>query len=123
MSYHVIDPDDLEQWDDRPIDVRSISAAAGLSYQDAPLGLRRYEAAPGEQLPLAYHYHDEQVEAFYVIEGHLHVETPETEYVVAEGSVFVVHPGNPHRAFNPGDATEPVAVLAIGAPKIGRAHV
>lgn len=118
MAYHVVDPDDLDQWDDRPADVRSISAAADLDHQDAKLGMRVYEAAPGQQLPSTYHYHEEQVEAFYVVSGDLSVETPQGEFAVAAGEVFVAHPGNPHRAYNPDDAAEPVRVLAIGAPTV-----
>ncbi len=122
MGYHLIDPDELDQWDDRPVDVRSISVAAGLDYRDAPLGLRIYEAEPGEQLPLRYHYHDEQVEAFYVLSGDLHVETPDEEVVVGTDRAFVVEPGNPHRAHNPSDAEGNVRVLAIGAPTADDAH-
>lgn len=122
MGYHVIDPETLEQWDDRDCDVRSISAAAGLDYQDAPLGLRRYVATPGQQLALDYHYHDEQVEAFVVLDGRLHSETPEGELVVEPGETLVVEPGSPHRAFNPTDADAPVTVLAIGAPTVDDAH-
>jgi mannose-6-phosphate isomerase-like protein (cupin superfamily) len=122
MGYHVVDTDELDQWDDRDVDVRSISAAVGLDYQDAPLGLRVYEAEPGQQLPLAYHYHDEQVEAFYVLEGRLHVETPEGEFVVGTDEAFVVDPGSPHRAHNPADAEGSVRVLAVGAPTVDDAH-
>jgi mannose-6-phosphate isomerase-like protein (cupin superfamily) len=122
MSYHLVDPADLDQWDDRPVDVRSISAAAGLDYQDATLGLRVYEAAPGEQLPLKYHYHDEQVEAFYVLDGTLHVETPEQEFVVGSDQVLVIEPDSPQRAYNPEQATASVRVLAIGAPSVDDAH-
>ena len=118
MGYHHIDPDDLEQWDDRPADVRSISAAAGLDYQDSKLGMRVYGADPGQQLPLGYHYHDEQVEAFYVLEGTLHVETPEGEFEVGADEAFVVEPGSPQRAFNPDDATGRVRVIAVGAPPV-----
>lgn len=116
MGYHHVDPAELEQWDDRPADVRSISAAAGLDYQDSKLGMRVYEADPGEQLPLTYHSHEVQVEAFYVLSGELHVETPEGEFVVGADEAFVVHPGNPHRAYNPSDAAAPVRALAVGAP-------
>jgi len=122
MGYHVVDPDALDQWDDRDVDVRSINAAAGLDYEDAPLGLRTYEAAPGQQLPLVYHYHDEQVEAFYVLEGELHVETPDGEFVVGADEAFVVEPGSPHRAHNPADAGESVRVLAVGGPSVDDAH-
>ena len=112
MAYHVIDPSTLDEYDDRPASVRSLSDAAGLEV----LGLRVYRAAPGQQLPLAYHVHEEQEEAFYVLEGELHVETPEETYVVPEGRAFVVGPGNPHRAHNPEDADADVEVLAMGAP-------
>ena len=123
MGYHLIDPAELEQLDDRPADVRSLSEAAGLTTRDDKLGLRIYEADPGEMVPLAYHYHDDQVEAFYVLSGELHVETPEQEYVVPANQALVVEPGSPHRAFNPDDAAGPVKVLAIGAPSVDDAHV
>jgi mannose-6-phosphate isomerase-like protein (cupin superfamily) len=122
MGYHHIDPADLEQWDDRPVDVRSISTAAGLDYQDSPLGLRVYEADPGEQFGLSYHFHDEQVEVFYVLDGRLHVETPDEEFVVERDQAFVVEPGNPQRAYNPADADEPVRALAMGAPSVDDAQ-
>jgi mannose-6-phosphate isomerase-like protein (cupin superfamily) len=122
MGYHVVDPAALEQLDDRDADVRSISGAVGLDYDGAAVGLRVYEAAPGQQLPLAYHYHDEQVEAFYVLEGRLHVETPEGEFVVERDEVFVAEPGNPHRAHNPTDAEGSVRVLALGAPSVDDGH-
>ena len=122
MASHLVDPDDLQQWDDRPVDVRSISAAVGLDYQDSKLGMRVYEAEPGEQLPLSYHYHDEQVEAFYVLAGTLHVETPAGHRVVEAEQVLVVEPGSPQRAYNPDDAEGSVRVLAIGAPSADDAH-
>ncbi|WP_255148818.1 cupin domain-containing protein [Halorarius halobius] len=122
MGYHLVDPDDLGQWDDRPTDVRSLSVAAGYDYQDSPLGLRVYELAPGEQSGLRYHYHDEQVEVFYILDGRLHVETPEEEYVVETDHALFVDPGSPQRAYNPDDADAPVRVLAIGAPSVDDAH-
>jgi mannose-6-phosphate isomerase-like protein (cupin superfamily) len=122
MGYHLVDPHDLEQWDDRPTDVRSLSAAAGYDYQDSKLGVRVYELAPGEQSGLAYHLHDEQVELFFVLAGTLHVETPEQEYVVETEQALFVDPGSPQRAFNPDDAEAPVRVLAVGAPSVDDAH-
>lgn len=123
MGYHHIDPADLDQWDDRPADVRSISAAAGLDYQDSKLGMRVYEAEPGQQLPLGYHSHDEQVEAFYVLEGTLHVETPEGVFEVGADEAFVVEPGSPQRAFNPDEADGAVRVIAVGAPTVDDGHM
>ncbi|MFB6309998.1 MAG: cupin domain-containing protein [Salinirussus sp.] len=123
MGYHLVDPAELEQWDDRPADVRSISAAAGLEYQDSKLGMRVYEAEPGQQLPLGYHYHDEQVEAFYVLDGTLHVETPDREYIVETDQALVIEPGSPQRAYNPSDASASVRVLAVGAPTVADGHM
>jgi len=114
MGYHVVDPSDAEPLSDRPVDARSISDAAGLEN----VGLRLYRADPGEQLPLAYHRHERQEEAFYVVEGVLHVETPERDYAVEAGEVFAAEPASPHRAHNPDDADEPVRVLAVGAPAV-----
>lgn len=122
MGYHLVDPDDLDQWDDRETDVRSLSAAAGYDYQDAKLGLRLYELSPGEQPGLTYHSHDEQVEAFYVLEGRLHVETPDGEIVVEADQALFVDPGSPQRAFNPDDAGAITRVLAIGAPSVDDAQ-
>lgn len=122
MGYHLIDPDELDQWDDRPTDVRSLSVAAGYDYQDSKLGLRVYTLAPGEQPGLRYHYHDEQVEVFYVLEGTLHVETPDEEFVVEADQALFVDPGSPQRAFNPASADTATRILAIGAPSVDDAH-
>lgn len=122
MGYRLLDPEELNQWDDRPTDVRSLSAAAGYDYQDSKLGVRIYELAPGEQSGLRYHYHDEQVEAFYVIEGTLHIETPEEEFIVESGQAFFVDPGSPQRGFNPEEADASVRVLAVGAPSVDDAN-
>lgn len=118
MAYHIVDPTELDPMPDRDATARSISEHAGLE----TLGLRLYHADPGEQIPLAYHYHDEQEEAFYTLKGELHVETPDGELVVPAGQLFVVNPGNPHRAYNPADATGSVEVLAVGAPSVDDVH-
>ena len=112
MEYSVVDPDDLERIDDRPCDLRRLSEAAGMDN----VAINRFDAEPGEMLPLAYHVHDTQEEAFVVLSGTLHVETPEGERVVPEGAMFAAQPGSPHRAYNPEDADERVSVIAIGAP-------
>ncbi len=114
MAYTVVDPDDLEYADDRPCDLRRLSDAAGMEN----VAINRFDAEPGEQLPLAYHYHETQEEAFVVLSGTLHVETPDGEFTVSEGSLFAVEPEAPQRAYNPADADEPVSVVAIGAPPV-----
>jgi len=118
VSYHVIDPDDLEPTPDRPCDRRPVGEAAGLEN----VALNVYSPEPGEMVPLAYHYHDEQEEAFVVLEGALHVETPEREYVVEAGETFVAEPASPHRAYVPEDAATAARVVAVGAPAVDDAH-
>jgi len=112
MGYTVVETDAVDRAPDRPCELRRIGDAAGLD----SVALNWYAADPGEQIPLAYHYHDEQEEAFYVLAGTLHVETPDRTHEVPEGGLFAVEPGSPHRAFNPTDAEDELRVLALGAP-------
>jgi mannose-6-phosphate isomerase-like protein (cupin superfamily) len=114
MGYHALDTDEVETSDDRPCSMQRLSGPAGLER----LALNRFRAEPGEMLPLAYHYHDEQEEVFYVLSGTLSVETPEKTYEIERDDVFTVEPGSPQRAFNPETATAAVEVLAIGAPPV-----
>jgi mannose-6-phosphate isomerase-like protein (cupin superfamily) len=119
MGYHVIDPDDVEPAPDRPSEMRYVSEAAGMSR----MGLRLYRVESGEDVPLSgLHYHDEQEEAFYVVEGELHVETPNREYAVESGQFFVAEPESPHRAFNPASSEETAVVVAVGAPPVSDGH-
>ncbi|WP_435177401.1 cupin domain-containing protein [Halorussus sp. AFM4] len=118
MGYHVIDPSSVEPTSDRPCVQRAVGDEAGL--ENAAVNL--YEVEPGEQIPLAYHYHDDQEEVFYVESGELRVETPEGEKVVPAGHLFVVEPDSPQRAFVPEDAAEPVRTLVVGAPSVDDVH-
>jgi len=118
MGYHVIDVAALPVTPDRPSDRRSISEAAGLEN----LGLHEFQVAPGEMIPLAMHYHDEQEEVLYVVAGSVSVETPDDEFTVPAGDAFVAEPESPHNAFVPEDADETARVLAIGAPKVDDVH-
>jgi quercetin dioxygenase-like cupin family protein len=114
MGYRVVDADEVELEPDRPCDQRRLSDAAGLS----KVALNRFTPDPGEQIPLAYHYHDEQEEAFYVLSGTLNVETPEGTYELGADDVFAVDPGSPQRAYCPADADGPATVLAVGVPPV-----
>ncbi|TYT63863.1 cupin domain-containing protein [Natrialba swarupiae] len=114
MDYAVVDPEGLEPEDDRPCDCRKLSEPAGLEQ----LAINCFRAEPGEQIPLAYHYHEIQAEAFVVQSGVLHVETPEGEFTVPAGAAFAAQPGAPHRAYNPDDAETAVEVIALGAPAV-----
>ena len=114
MGYRVVDCDEVATTDDRDCEMRRLSEPAGLEN----VAVNRFRAEPGQQIPLAYHYHERQEEAFYVLSGTLSVETPEETYEVAEGCLFAVDPGSPQRAYNPDDAASPVTVLALGAPPV-----
>ncbi|MCU4972967.1 cupin domain-containing protein [Halobacteria archaeon AArc-m2/3/4] len=119
MGYHLIDPNDLEAKPDRPSEMRYVSEAVGMER----MGLRIYHVEPGEEIPLSgLHYHDEQEEAFYVIDGVLSVETPEKVYHVDRGQFFVAEPESPHRAYNDADADSDVRVLGLGAPPVNDGH-
>ena len=118
MGYRVVDPEEIEPAPDRPCELRRLSEAAGLDR----MAINRYRAAPGEQIPLAYHYHDEQEEAFYVISGTLSVETPEETYRVEADQFFVAEPGSPHRAHVGDEAEGPARVIGVGAPPVSDGH-
>jgi len=118
MGYSVLAVEDVEATPDRPCLQRALGDAAGVE----SLAVNLYVAEPGEQIPLAYHYHDDQEELFYVLDGELHVETPEGTYRAGTGELFLAEPESPHRAYNPAGATEPVRILAVGAPAVDDVH-
>lgn len=120
MTYHVIDPYDIEQTPGRPSETHYVSEAIGMNN----MGLRFYDVNPGEDIPntQGLHYHDEQEEVFFVVSGELTVETPEETYIVPQGSFFIAEPKNAHYAYNHPDATENVTVVAIGAPSVQDGH-
>jgi len=111
--YHVVDPAAIDRTPDYPCERHSVTEALGLSM----LALASYTLDPGDQLPRSYHSHERREECFHVTEGRLFVETPAGTFEVPAGQLFVVEPGNPHRAYNPADAPGPVEVLGIGAPQ------
>ena len=114
MGYHVVDTDEIESDPDRPCTRRSLSDPGGLTN----MAINRYTAEPGEELPLAYHSHDDQEEAFYVLYGTLHVKTPEGTLQAGPDTLLTVEPDSPQFAYNPEDAEDTVDVVAIGAPAI-----
>ena len=114
MGYRVVDTAAVEPEPERPSTCRKLADPAGLD----ELALNRFRAAPGEQVPLAYHYHETQQEAFYVLSGTLVVETPDEQYTVEADELFVVDPRSPQRAHNPETAETAVELLAIGAPPV-----
>jgi len=111
MDYHVVDPDAVPPTPDHPSDRRDVAEAAGLGTLAAAV----FAMEPGERLSTTYHYHERREELFYVLEGRLRVETPDGEYDVPAGRLFVAEPESPHRAFNPADADGSVRVFMTGS--------
>jgi mannose-6-phosphate isomerase-like protein (cupin superfamily) len=66
--------------------------------------------------PLHVHHHDD--EAWYVLEGTLHVKVGKNEVEVHAGSGVSVRRGTPHTYWNPGPG--PVRYLLIMTPNILR---
>jgi len=89
MGYRVVDTAAVEPEPERPSTCRKLADPAGLD----ELALNRFRAAPGEQVPLAYH-------------------------TVEADELFVVDPRSPQRAHNPKTAETAVELLAIGAPPV-----
>ncbi|WP_049980787.1 cupin domain-containing protein [Halolamina rubra] len=113
MGYRTVETAAVEPTPDRPCELRRLTEAAGLEH----VALNRYSVDPGEEIPLAYHYHDEQEEAFFVIAGEIEVETPEGTFAVGADELFAADPESPHRAYCPEDAERTAEVLAVGAPQ------
>lgn len=128
MGYHLIDIDELEPLPDRSATGYEISDhyhafRGGADEPTEPtrgprtFGFRVYFVDPGEQLGTSgMHYHEEQEELFYLVEGALHVETPERTFRVEAGQALLIEPGSPQRAYVPEDAQTSAYVVAVGAP-------
>lgn len=108
MSYHVVDPATVESREGLPGTHRYLDDVVELTR----LSVQLVEAAPGDDFA-PYHAHDEGDEVFYVLEGTLHVETPEGEFRVGAGEWFAVEPGHPLRPYNPATAEAPVRALLV----------
>lgn len=73
---------------------------------------------PGERLPRSgYHYHDDQEECFYVVEGRCRAEVEGGREDFAPDDVLVVRRGSPQLIHNPFEAA--CKLLAVGVPASG----
>jgi uncharacterized cupin superfamily protein len=112
MAYEIIDPESVDPRPDIPGDHRYIQDVTKLEH----LSMQFVRTPPGESF-VPYHYHDVQEELFYIILGELHVRTPDTEYVVEPGEVFVAQPGSPLQPYVPETATADVEAIILNAPQ------
>lgn len=110
MGYHVVEPESIEPREGLPGTHHYLEDAVEL----AELSVQLVDAAPGEEFA-PYHYHETSDEVFYVLEGTLHVETPEGEHTVDAGEWFAVEPGNPLHPYNPDSAGEHTRAMLVNA--------
>lgn len=110
-DYTIVAVDDLPDAPSPAKHKKEVDEAVGAT----EFGFNVYEADPGEELPLGYHYHPNHQELFYVIKGELAFETPEEEFRVGSGEVFFVSAGAPQKGRAVGE--ESARVVATGAPK------
>lgn len=74
---------------------------------------------PGERLSQnAYHYHENQTEFFYVVEGRCRVEVEDGSFDCAADEAALFEEGVVHLLHNPFE--EPCKVVAVGYPPEGR---
>lgn len=77
---------------------------------------------PGDRLSqTAYHYHRDQEEFFYIIDGQCRVETTSDSFDLGADGMVVFRKGAVHLLHNPYDA--PCKLIAIGYPPEGRRPV
>lgn len=111
MDYQKIDPDELADAPSPTTRKKEIDEAVGATM----FGCNLYEAEPGQQISMGYHYHPDQEELIYVMEGALRFETSDGDYRVSAGEAFFVPMGAEQKEHAFGDVT--ARFLAIGAPK------
>lgn len=109
-AYRKVDVDEIADVPSPTTHKKEVDEAVGAT----TFGFNVYEVAPGEEVPWGYHYHPEHEELFYVLEGTLHVKTPDGEYEVGADEAFFVPAGAPNFAYAD---DERVRFVAVGAPK------
>ena len=90
--------------------MRPLTEAIGLT----DVAVNYYELEPGDSFAFAYHSHEVQEEAFYVISGTATFETEDGPVEVGENEIVRFGRDEFQRGWNRGD--DPVRALALGAP-------
>ena len=102
--------DDVENSVQPAAVMRPLTEALGLT----DVAINYYELEPGDSFAFAYHSHEVQEEAFYVVSGVATFETEDGPVEVGPDEVVRFAPGEFQRGWNRGD--ERVRALALGAP-------
>lgn len=110
FGYRKVSVDELPDAPNPTRHKREIDEAVGAT----EFGFNLYEADPGQRVPWGYHRHPEHEELFYVLEGHLHIETSAGEFRVASEEAFFIPADHPNRARA---GKEGACFIAVGAPK------
>jgi len=114
-GYERLALEDVDPEPGRPSRRWPISSELGL--EDYNLNVARLD--PGARLSTnAYHYHEDQEEFYYVLEGSVRVETEDGGFDLGPDEMAVFRPGVNHLLHNRSDA--PVKLIAIGSPPEGR---
>lgn len=111
MGYRKVDPEELPDAPSPTTHKKELDEAVGAT----AFGCNLYEAEPGQQISMGYHYHPDHEELMYVVEGELRFETPDGEFEVSAGEAFFVPMGAEQKGYATGDRA--ARFLAIGAPK------
>ncbi|VTT86348.1 hypothetical protein DM2_2386 [Halorubrum sp. DM2] len=102
--------DDVENSIQPAAVMRHLTDALGLT----DMAINYYELEPGDSFAFAYHSHEVQEEAFYVVSGTATFETADGPVEVGPNEIVRFGRNEFQRGWNRGD--EPVRALAIGAP-------
>ncbi|WP_254546753.1 cupin domain-containing protein [Halomarina pelagica] len=114
-GYHRVSLTDLETNPEKPGRRWEVSPALGVEDYNLNVAV----LAPGERLSQnAYHYHDDQEEVYYVVDGTVRVEVEDGSFDAATDDAVRFEAGVPHLFHNPFDA--PCKLVAIGSPPEGR---
>lgn len=106
---------ELETNSEKPGDRWEVSPALGIEGYNFNVA----ELAPG--VPLSqngYHYHENQSEFFYVVDGRCRVEVEDDSFDLEADDTVAFEEGVPHLLHNPFD--DPCKIVAIGSPPEGR---
>lgn len=110
--------EDFEPNPDRPGRRYELSRALGIDGYNLNVAV----VPPGERLPYTgLHYHEDQEEFFYVLDGECRVEVTEDSFDLRAGEMVLFPSGTAHCIHNPFD--DRCEVLALGHPPEGHGAV
>ena len=68
------------------------------------------------------HFHDQQTEVFYILEGECLIYLNDEEFLAKPGDAFVCSPGDKHNLWNKTDEDFKLAVFKIDLPEEDDTH-